>query len=660
MLFHANFKTFSIAVLAALWISVPSHTWWVAGFSCVQNVNSSNTCWKNIDLPPSRTISVVLDLPETGNDLNLVRIDWMSDTSDSPGLNFFFKWGQPPVPHVHHYDWLQPALGSVGSYRIPKDPVDYRDLYHCEGPYCSRKTPRLRHELLFVQISNRDPATTSFASYRVSLGWEKAATAIDIHQRQILKSLHEDCCKVSESCRWKVATEPSKETPPGVRPDHPELEFSGVYSNRDGEVEEIHLANAGLQCSSATLRTHLLGLKALRVVNLADNSLWGELDFLSGLNQTRQLYLQKNRFSGRLPCLPEPLERLDISRNRFKSIEFPPCWGSHSHVRYLSFGFNNQKKVAFRHWPLLEILLAPSCNLYWSNASFDFAPQLSRVDLRFNHLTGPLPAAYSTSAKLWYLDLQYNFLSGTLLPNPSQSLIFISLEGNRLSGTLEGTRTGWTTGAIVNLQNNQLFGDFPKLLRTNLRANGNFFNCDDHVPLSHCIPFKFSVVVQRVSDGQVHLLMTPNVPMSPFFMCRWSSRNFERLWMLTETHGICVAPPETKVWLEHAGRQLTDTNFSYAVDVSPAPAPCDSAAESYSFLWTLLGVLLGVLLGLTITVVRSLFPRGVFHRLRVEAQRERSDVEEDPEKAILVERPRQTTTPALSDDVVELHNDTTV
>ncbi|VFQ59649.1 unnamed protein product [Cuscuta campestris] len=162
--------------------------------------------------------------------------------------------------------------------------------------------------------------------------------------------------------------------------------------------------------------------------------------------------------------LPESLSALKhlrflgISRN-FISGEIPACLGQLKELRTLDLGFNQLSGAI------------PS--------AVAALPALSTVILNHNRLSGSVPVFVSGS--LTRFDVRHNDLSGTLPPDAfPQSLQFLSLSWNRLSGPVDRILTGLTNLNYLDLSMNRFNGGIPGSIFnfpiTNLQLQRNNFS----------------------------------------------------------------------------------------------------------------------------------------------------------------------------------------
>ena len=110
----------------------------------------------------------------------------------------------------------------------------------------------------------------------------------------------------------------------------------------------------------------------------------------------------------------------------------------------------------------------------WYGVTTDVSGRVTRVELRDNDLTGPLPAELGNLASLTHLDLRRNPLSGQIPPELGNlsNLTTLYLFGNELSGEIPPELANLTNMERLLLYSNDLSGEIPAWLAelTNLKV----------------------------------------------------------------------------------------------------------------------------------------------------------------------------------------------
>ncbi|KZV32554.1 leucine-rich repeat receptor protein kinase EXS-like [Dorcoceras hygrometricum] len=95
-------------------------------------------------------------------------------------------------------------------------------------------------------------------------------------------------------------------------------------------------------------------------------------------------------------------------------------------------------------------------------------PNLAKLDLSNNELTGTLPASLFRIKTLSYLDVSSNTLSGSLSFNLESisSLLLLNASNNKFSGFLDDSISNLTSLSVLDLHNNRFTGRLPVSLAT--------------------------------------------------------------------------------------------------------------------------------------------------------------------------------------------------
>ncbi|XAR73312.1 Non-specific serine/threonine protein kinase [Bertholletia excelsa] len=199
----------------------------------------------------------------------------------------------------------------------------------------------------------------------------------------------------------------------------------------------------------------------LKVLDLGDNQLSGQLPSIGSLPNLQVLRLGNNSLYGSIPeGLLEstiPLEELDLSGNGFSGV------------------------IHVINSTTLSILNLSSNLLSGSLPSF--AGRCSKVDLSRNMLTGDISVMQSWESSLELLDLSSNKLSGSI-PNLNaqfQQLTALNMKNNSLEGSLPSALGTFQRLSAIDLSSNKLHGPIPSSFFTsmtlaNLNLSGNYFS----------------------------------------------------------------------------------------------------------------------------------------------------------------------------------------
>lgn len=202
----------------------------------------------------------------------------------------------------------------------------------------------------------------------------------------------------------------------------------------------------------------------LRVLDLGNNALIGELPSFELLFNLRVLRLGNNQFYG---LIPEellqgmgPLEELDLSGNGF-SGSIPKVNSTSLSVLNISSNQLDSLPSSIGNCAVVDL----SRNMLYGNISAieSWEANLEILDLSSNRLTGNIPTMTSQFQRLTSLNFGNNFLEGTL---PSglgtfPRLVKLDLSTNKLGGPIPSTFFTSTTLMNVNMSGNQLSGSIP-------------------------------------------------------------------------------------------------------------------------------------------------------------------------------------------------------
>ncbi|XP_074337674.1 putative inactive receptor kinase At5g10020, partial [Apium graveolens] len=245
---------------------------------------------------------------------------------------------------------------------------------------------------------------------------------------------------------------------------------AGNISGWANIVEYLDLSSNKL--SGGFLSRDVVGLfRKLRVLDLGDNQLTGELPSFGDLPNLQVLRLGNNQLYGSIPGellgSSVPVKELDLSRNEFSgsipnissttlsalnlsanvlSGLLPPRVGSCQIVDLSRNSLSDDISVVQNWEANLEVLDLSSNKLSGSVPSFTSQSQrLAMLNLRNNSLVGSLPTALGTYPRLSVVDLSVNKLDG-FIPRSlltSVALMSLNISGNQLTGPLplQGSHT---------------------------------------------------------------------------------------------------------------------------------------------------------------------------------------------------------------------------
>ncbi|XP_060192507.1 leucine-rich repeat receptor-like tyrosine-protein kinase PXC3 [Lycium barbarum] len=236
------------------------------------------------------------------------------------------------------------------------------------------------------------------------------------------------------------------------------------------------------------------GFQKLEFLDMSRNNLNGKVDLqLSGLNSLKSLNLTENQFSGSVPTSLGKfnlLEELQLSANHFQG-EFSTQIVNFGNLTLIDLSFNNLSGVIpdrLGELSKLQVLnlsanklsgtIPQSLRNIKTLTDFDanqngfvgiipigLTKNLWNLDLSFNNLNGTIPQDLLSPLNLQFVDLTSNNLEGIVPPNILVNLIRLSLGQNALNGSFPSASFGsFQSLTYLELDNNQLSGSIPSEL----------------------------------------------------------------------------------------------------------------------------------------------------------------------------------------------------
>lgn len=275
----------------------------------------------------------------------------------------------------------------------------------------------------------------------------------------------------------------------------------GLWSGFD-RLEQLSLSGNNL---SGTVPYHFLtAYCSLQVLDLSENQFFGHFPKeISHCKYLTILDLRGNKFTGQIPQeigLIPGLQALNLGSNNF-SRNIPRSLVGLANLTFLDLSANNfggdiQRIIGLFTQVKSLVLHSNSYKGGLNSSGILTLPGVSRLDLSYNNLSGPLPVELSQMANLRFLILAYNEFTGEIpweygnfqgiqaidisfnslkgsipssLGNLS-SLLWLMLANNSLSGQIPPDLGKCTSLLWVNLANNKLTGTIPPQL-TNIGAD---------------------------------------------------------------------------------------------------------------------------------------------------------------------------------------------
>ncbi|CAO2827657.1 unnamed protein product [Amaranthus hypochondriacus] len=307
-----------------------------------------------------------------------------------------------------------------------------------------------------------------------------------------------------------------------------DLPHSTFFSTWNFSSPDPCTAFSGLTCSlttPSTLRVSTLNLGSAQFGSLG---LAGTLpDSITRLTELTQLILNPGLVTGPIPSGLGNLVNLrvlSLAHNRL-SGPIPPSLTRLRWLHTLDLGYNQLTgwipPTLLTELTQLRVLILANNRLIGELPESTQESQLLHLDLKTNHLVGPIPPTLPLNLRylslsqnnLWgpitngsieslsqleYLDLSQNLFSGPLpssLLRPSLSSLL--LHRNNFSGTITDTFIKYPDESVVDLSHNCFSGKLPEAVAgaTNIYLNNNRFS--GPVPESY---------IQELQEGRIKTL----------------------------------------------------------------------------------------------------------------------------------------------------------
>ncbi|KAI3815225.1 hypothetical protein L1987_14886 [Smallanthus sonchifolius] len=251
----------------------------------------------------------------------------------------------------------------------------------------------------------------------------------------------------------------------------------------NNRVTQLTFDRAGY---AGTLSPLVSQLTQLITIDLSDNKLSGPIPTsLFSLPNLQTLNLRSNSFSGTIPptiSTLKSIQTLDISHNSL-SGSLPNSLSSLTLTR-LDLSFNKLTgPIPKLPLNLLELALrSNSLSGFLSNPSFNELTQLEVVELSDNSLTGTIPSWVFLLPSLQQLNLANNSFTGIEISKPLNSnLIAVDAGYNKIVGDLSVNFSEYPMLSSLSLRYNKLHGPIPseysrKMKLRRLFLDGNYLN----------------------------------------------------------------------------------------------------------------------------------------------------------------------------------------
>ncbi|GKV50927.1 hypothetical protein SLEP1_g57605 [Rubroshorea leprosula] len=292
----------------------------------------------------------------------------------------------------------------------------------------------------------------------------------------------------------------------------PNNSFKGKNAPIFSNLTQLTQINLRLnQFTFSEVPSSLASLTHLMKIDLSYNHISGHFpSWITNLTDLRQLILGSNMLQGSLPSSISRLKNLETFNVYFNNlsgiVEFDTFVELKS-LKYLQLESNNFSLViktpTNRTIPKFKMLGLSFCNLREFPDFLRNQSELNLLNLDSNNIHGQIPSwiwnmsanlfglvlshnnftsfeesfLVFPSTSLFYLDLSFNFLKGSL-PIPPLSILFYLISGNMFSGEIPPQFCNMTSLQQLDLSQNNLsgtmpqcFGNLSSMLVLNLEGN---------------------------------------------------------------------------------------------------------------------------------------------------------------------------------------------
>ncbi|XVE53071.1 hypothetical protein DITRI_Ditri02bG0175000 [Diplodiscus trichospermus] len=277
--------------------------------------------------------------------------------------------------------------------------------------------------------------------------------------------------------------------------DLPSMGLVGTIPPHIGNLSFLSAFNIKNNSFHGSLPIQLANLRRLKYIGLGNNSFKGEIpSWFDSFTQLESLFLYGNNFTGVIPSSIGNLSTLQtfVLQDNEVSGSIPASIFNISSLQYIDFS-NNKLIGSIPSIPLNVSSIQNidlSSNFLSGNlmsAMFEKLPNLQRLYLGMNQLSGRIPASLFKCKELSELSFPYNHFEGNLPPEignltklnilhaaanhlkgkiPPEignlhNLEFLHLGNNSFTGSIPPSIFNISTARIIVLYFNQLSGQLP-------------------------------------------------------------------------------------------------------------------------------------------------------------------------------------------------------
>ncbi|GAB2293457.1 hypothetical protein Dimus_027657 [Dionaea muscipula] len=323
---------------------------------------------------------------------------------------------------------------------------------------------------------------------------------------------------------------------------HWNCSFQGQIPNSLGDLTKLSYIDLSHNNFSGQIPSSFSNLTSLSHLDLGHNQLTGDIpSFLGKLSDLNHLALGSNHLQGSIPTWISQLLKLkvlDLLDNAFTgAVEFDLLFSNLTQLTFLQLSdvdviVGRAGSHSSDIFPQFSILVLTNCNLHELPGFLSIQRNLEVLYLDGNKISGPIPGWFCNVSKesllllhleqnsltgfpqgcsplpwvnLLVLHLNFNNITGSLLPPPSSSLWIYAVESNQLGGEISPLICKATSLYSLDMSSNGLSGKIPPCLRNlgnslmSLNLGGN--NLQGTIP--EIFPKKCRLLYLHLSNNQL-------------------------------------------------------------------------------------------------------------------------------------------------------------